>query len=485
MRSATIEIEAHDDGAFTAHVARPAAATAPAIVLLHEIFGVNEAIRRIAARFAGEGYLVVVPDLYWRLEPGIDLAVSRENVRRAFELLEQLDHDLAAEDIARTVAAARAIDGADGHAALVGFCLGGRLAMRAAARADVDAAVSFYGVGIEHDLSHLAVVSCPLQLHFAGHDRHVPAAARESIANALSGRPATEIHLYPEADHGFFSDGRPTYRADDAGRAMERTTALLDASFRRAIETRMARFTDAAITVRGHDLADDLIGKIDAGEMFYLEVVGRLPDPVEARLMNALIVSLTEHGMVPSVVAARLTLLGAPESLQGAVAGGLLGVGDRFLGPAGNVAQMLQREASALPGSRGEKATRLVADYDGAGRRIPGLGHPYHAVDPRTERLLELQVELRAPRAHTELMLEIQRAARARTGRQLTLNAAGAVGAVASDIGIDWRAVRGVGIVARAASLVGHLLEEMRRPVADTMLDVLHEHVRYRDSDAR
>jgi citrate synthase len=136
------------------------------------------------------------------------------------------------------------------------------------------------------------------------------------------------------------------------------------------IRTQMATLTVDTITVRGHNLVDKLIGKIDVADLFFLEVTGKLPKPSESKLINAMIVAIAEHGMMPSVIAARLTLLGAPESFQGAVASGLLGAGDTFVGPTSNVAKMLQVEAAAFTGDVEAKAKQVVESYAAAKRRL-------------------------------------------------------------------------------------------------------------------
>jgi citrate synthase len=247
------------------------------------------------------------------------------------------------------------------------------------------------------------------------------------------------------------------------------------------IRTSVATATADTITVRGHDLVGELIGKVDVGALLYLQIVGRLPTSAEAQLINAMIVAVAEHGLTPSAIAARLTLHGAPESLQGAVAAGLLGVGDVFLGPAGNVAHLLQVEAAAYDGDDAARAEKLVAAYFSAKRRIPGLGHPQHEVDPRAERLMAMQRELAVPRRHAELMEAIHRRACERRGKHLTFNAVAAIGAIASDLGVDWRAVRGIGLVARTVGLVGHLLEEMDQPAGGAIWRLVEENADYGD----
>ncbi len=252
----------------------------------------------------------------------------------------------------------------------------------------------------------------------------------------------------------------------------------------RRIRTSMGTLTADTITVRGHDLVNGLIGRIDVAALFYLEVTGRLPNEMENTLLNAMIVSIAEHGMMPSVIAARLTIMGAPESFQGAVASGLLGAGDVFVGPTSNVARLLQVEAQAYQGSDAEKAEQIVAAYERSKRRIPGLGHPHHPIDPRSDKLLAMQRELGAPRAYTDLMLEIHKSACARLGRHLTFNAVAAVGAIASDIGLDWRVVRGIGLMARTVGLIGHVFEEMNTPSAQAIWDLVQENADYSDPEA-
>ena len=247
------------------------------------------------------------------------------------------------------------------------------------------------------------------------------------------------------------------------------------------IKTSMATLTTDTITVRGHNLVDELIGKIDVTDLYFLEVTGRLPKPQESKIITAMIVAIAEHGMMPSVIAARLTLLGAPESFQGAVASGLLGAGDVFVGPAGNVAKMLQVEAKQFSGSVSEKARGIVDLYRSEKRRLPGLGQPHHPVDPRTVKLFALGKELGVAGENVELMNEVHRVAVERLGKPLTLNAVAAIGSLCSDIGLDWRAVRGIGLIARTVGLIGHVMEELRNPQANAIWDLVQHETDYTD----
>lgn len=246
----------------------------------------------------------------------------------------------------------------------------------------------------------------------------------------------------------------------------------------------MATLTTDTITVRGHNLVDDLIGKIDVTDLYFLEVTGRLPAPKESKLLTAMIVAIAEHGMMPSVIAARLTLLGAPESFQGAVASGLLGAGDVFVGPSSNVARMLQVEAGQFTGPVEEKARAIVDLYRSQKRRLPGLGQPHHPVDPRTVKLFEMGRELGVAGQNVALMTEIHRVAVEQLGKPLTLNAVAAIGSLCSDIGLDWRAVRGIGLIARTVGLIGHVMEELRNPQANAIWELVQQGTDYTDPQA-
>jgi citrate synthase len=223
------------------------------------------------------------------------------------------------------------------------------------------------------------------------------------------------------------------------------------------IRSDLAWSTRERIVVRGKDLPGEILGHLNLGDMAFLELTGRVPDTSESRLFNAMVVTLVEHGITPSALAARLTYLGAPESMQAAVAAGLCGLGSVFVGSTEGVAKMLSENA---PGATdfGTTAAKIISET----KRIPGLGHPLHKpVDPRTVRLFEIARETGHYGKFCRLMEEIARA------KKLTLNATGAIGALACELGLDWKAVRGLGVMARAVGLVGHLLEESRQPIAE------------------
>jgi carboxymethylenebutenolidase len=226
-RSCTATIRSHDGEIFGAYVALPAAGSGPGIVLCQEIFGVNAQMRALADRLAEEGYVVFVPDLFWRIERGVDLGYGEAEVVRARALNQRLDDANAVQDIGATAAALRAHPAFRGKVGAVGFCLGGRLAVLAGAGGHVDCVVGYYGVGLEKALDALRRIEVPMVLHFAGADRLTPAPAVEAIRQALAGKHEVETYVYPDADHAFNSPGRPAYDASAAGMAYTRTIALL------------------------------------------------------------------------------------------------------------------------------------------------------------------------------------------------------------------------------------------------------------------
>jgi carboxymethylenebutenolidase len=219
------------DGEFSAYVARPAAASAPVVVVIQEIFGVNQVMRDITDGYAAQGYLAVCPDLFWRIEPGIDITDQSEaEWKRAFELFNAFDVDKGIEDLAATIDQVRDMDGSSGKVGTVGFCLGGRLAYLTGTRTDADAAVGYYGVGIENYLAEAEKLAHPLMLHIACEDGFVPKEAQALIHQELDNHPQIEIHDYPGRDHAFARVGGEHYDAADAAKANERTLAFFKAN---------------------------------------------------------------------------------------------------------------------------------------------------------------------------------------------------------------------------------------------------------------
>jgi citrate synthase len=244
--------------------------------------------------------------------------------------------------------------------------------------------------------------------------------------------------------------------------------------------------TDAAIFVRGRDLAADLMGSIGFTDYFWLLVTGTAPTPAQSRMLDATLVAIAEHGLVPSVQASRMTLAAAPEALQGAVAAGLLGCGSVILGSAEAAGRFLAQIVRRIgEGEAAEAAAgALVREYRAERRAIPGYGHPLHKrADPRAQRLLAIAQELGTAGVHAEAARTVERLLPQLTGKPLMLNVSGAIPAVLLDAGYPLSGLKGVPLLARTAGLIAHLVEEQVRPIGFAMSAAAAEAVRY-DGDA-
>ena len=238
---------------------------------------------------------------------------------------------------------------------------------------------------------------------------------------------------------------------------------------RKPLRSEMGWSTTDSITVRGFSLPNDLLGKIDLGGMAFLEITGRMPDPREAEVFNALLVTLVEHGMTPQAIASRLISICAPEAMQASVAAGLLGVGSVFAGGSEQIARVLQSalEAKEQGADLQAIAAAIVEDHVGRKAPIPGIGHPLHKpIDPRTPVLFAIAEKNGFRGRYVALLEAISAIAEKRLDRTLPINATGAIGAILSELGFPWRICRGVAIIGRAIGLVGHIAEEMRNPLA-------------------
>jgi len=228
--------------------------------------------------------------------------------------------------------------------------------------------------------------------------------------------------------------------------------------------------SDAAnITIRGKDLCHELMGKMSIAEFFYFHLTGRQPTADQAYFLDMLVVALAEHGLTPSVQAARMTLAAAPEALQGAVAAGILGVGSVILGSAEQCADLLTAglkrvdETGETPAAA---ALALAQEIRAARRTIPGFGHPiHHPIDPRAQRVLEAADERGVAGRHVDMLRAFLMAVEAVWKRKMPMNLTGPMAAVLLDLGVPREAVRGIPIVARTIGLIGHLYEEKQRPI--------------------
>lgn len=227
----TITVQAHDGGSFDAYVARPAGTGPyPAVIVIQEIFGVNSVMRSICDNLAKEGYVAICPDLFWRQQPGIQLTDKTEaDWKRAFELFSGFNVDLGVEDLKSTLAAARTLDGANGKAGTIGYCLGGKLAFLMATRSDADANVSYYGVGLDEMLGEAGNITKPVLLHIAEKDKFVPPEAQKKIVDTLLNKPGVTLHVYQGVDHAFARVGGEHYDAPMAETANDRTRRHLKA----------------------------------------------------------------------------------------------------------------------------------------------------------------------------------------------------------------------------------------------------------------
>jgi len=224
--TATLTIDTLDaDGGFAAYVAEPADAPRGAIIVIQEIFGVNAGIRRKCDTLAEAGYLAIAPDLFWRLEPGIELDPDIEpEFQRALKLMGEFDQATAIRDIEATIRVARAKLGGDGKVGVVGYCLGGRLAFMAAARTDVDASVGYYGVGIDGLLDEKHAIANPVLLHVPVEDHFVDKDAQAAMHAGLDDHPKVTLYDYAGEDHGFATEFGKR-RSDTAAELADRRTA--------------------------------------------------------------------------------------------------------------------------------------------------------------------------------------------------------------------------------------------------------------------
>ena len=214
-------------GSFSAYVARPAAARAPAVMAIQEIFGVNAVMRSICDQLAADGYLAICPDLFWRLKPDVDITdQTQAEWDQALDLMSRFDVDQGVEDIRAVIDRVRGDPACNGKVGAVGYCLGGRLAFLTATRTDSDASVGYYGVGIENYLGEAERLAQPLALHIAEEDGFVPKTAQARIIAALKDHPCVTLYTYPGRDHAFARPGGAHFDAAGAALANGRTKAF-------------------------------------------------------------------------------------------------------------------------------------------------------------------------------------------------------------------------------------------------------------------
>jgi carboxymethylenebutenolidase len=223
-----IQIDAAGGGRFTGYLAVPKGGKGPGIVVAQEIFGVNAVMREVCDNLAAQGYAALCPDIFWRLEPGIQISDKTDaEWKRAFDLFNRFDVDRGIEDLKAALSQLRHHPACTGKVGSVGYCLGGKLAYLMATRSDVDCSVGYYGVGIQDLLGEAGNVRNPLALHLAEKDQYTPPAARESIVRALKDNPRVTLYSYPGMDHAFARTGGAHYDAAAASLANDRTSKFL------------------------------------------------------------------------------------------------------------------------------------------------------------------------------------------------------------------------------------------------------------------
>ncbi|MDE2182552.1 MAG: dienelactone hydrolase family protein [Alphaproteobacteria bacterium] len=215
------------DGSFGGYLAKPASGRGPGIVVIQEIFGVNAVMRKTADAYAAAGFFALVPDLFWRLEPGVELTDHTEaEWQKAFDLMKRFDAATGVEDIQASLDHLRHLPGCTGKVGAVGYCLGGLLAFLTATRTDSDASAGYYGVNVQAMLGEAGAIKKPLMLHIAAKDEYTPPEAREQIIDALAGNPLVTVHVYPGMGHAFARPDGEHYDRANAGLANGRTTTF-------------------------------------------------------------------------------------------------------------------------------------------------------------------------------------------------------------------------------------------------------------------
>jgi citrate synthase len=244
-------------------------------------------------------------------------------------------------------------------------------------------------------------------------------------------------------------------------------------------KTDLCRFTSDSIFVRSADLVEELMGQVSFTEMILFHLTGRRPSAGETKVVDAVLVSLMEHGLTPSAIATRLVAHSSPEALQAAVAAGLLAVGSQFVGTTEDAAKLLE-EIAVAPGGMAQAASAIAQRHRAERRAMPGFGHHLHKPDdPRTPRLLDIARKEGVAGRHVEALQALAAAVDKAAGRHVTVNLTGAVAAVLTDLGLPSRCLRGIALISRAAGLVGHVKEEQESPSARFIWELVEDNVEH------
>lgn len=254
--------------------------------------------------------------------------------------------------------------------------------------------------------------------------------------------------------------------------------------FRMEFETSISSYDADSVELAGLDLTEAVMGERSFTDAIYRLFAGEDPTPAETELLDAMLTSLMAHGVTPHAIATRLTLLTAPESLQGAVAAGVLGAGSRFLGSMEECSAALGRVTD--PEGDLDDADDLAAEYVARGEPFPGIGHPHHTPeDPRAQRLFELAEECDVAGANVAALRDVRDRLESETGASLPINVTGAIGAITADMGLPPQAARGIAILSRTAGLIAEALEEERNPQAMGYWELIQSETAYAPPDEK
>ena len=221
MNSRWVDLPSEDGGSFKGYLSIPPTGRGPGVLLIQEIFGVNAHIQAVADQYAMDGFTVLAPDIFWRLEPGVQLGYQDSDFGKGIALMRKADFPQAVRDLAMALKMLRGLPYCTGKVASLGYCMGGKLSFHLAAATDVDAAVCYYGGGIHTALDQAAMISAPILFHFAANDGFIPPEAVAAVRDTFADRPGASIHIYDGVDHGFNCWDRGMYdqRASAIARA--------------------------------------------------------------------------------------------------------------------------------------------------------------------------------------------------------------------------------------------------------------------------
>jgi len=227
MNGRNASIIASDGGKFSGYLSLPKTAKAPGVVIIQEIFGVNDHIREVVDEYAGDGYIALAPDMFWRIEPNVQLGYTPDDVQKARAYRPKFNIDLGVRDIEATMKTLRSMPECDGRVAVIGYCFGGLMAYLTAARTDVAAASCYYGGGIDTFIGEAKAVKCPIQFHFGATDAAIPPEVWDKVRGAFESRKDAEVYVYDGAQHGFNCTRRASFHPEASQLARSRTLDLL------------------------------------------------------------------------------------------------------------------------------------------------------------------------------------------------------------------------------------------------------------------